>query len=256
MEPMREGAADSSRSGADETSSTARRHVLVVEDDPYIARLVATELAEAGYDVEQIGDGERGLARFEVGGFDLVVLDVVLPGIDGLELIRRIRRQCRFTPIVMISARAGMSDIVRALELGADEYLTKPFATAELMARIQALFRRIAADRENGSNADSVIRRGPLTMDAVKHEVRLHDERVPLTAKEFDLLHLFASHPGRAFTRGELLSVVWGVEFEGYEHTVNTHINRLRKKLACAGATTELIQTVWGVGYRFTERPD
>ena len=233
------------------------RRVLIIEDDPQIGRLVATELAEADHEVELIADGTEGLARFENGAFELVVLDLVLPGTDGLEICRRIRERCRFTPIVVISAKAEMGDIVRGLELGADEYLTKPFATAELMARIQALFRRIAADRENGSGIDPVTRQGTLVIDVLKHEVRIDDTPVGLTAKEFDLLHLFARHPGRTFSRSELLSAVWGIEFEGYEHTVNTHINRLRRKLESTGAaTTPMIETVWGIGYRFREQRD
>ena len=246
--------ADRQRTGADSRTPGDRGRVLIIEDDPQIGRLMATELREAGHEVELVADGGEGLARFERGDVELVVLDLTLPGMDGLEICRSIRRGCRVTPIVMVSSRATMGDIVRGLELGADEYVTKPFATAELMARIQALFRRIDADRENGTSVESVVRRGPLLIDGRRHEARLDDVPVRLTAKEFDLLHLFARHPGRTFSRGELLNAVWGIEFEGYEHTVNTHINRLRKKIDVGPARAPLIETVWGVGYRFRER--
>ena len=235
-----------------------RQRVLIVEDDPQIGRLVATELGEAGYDVELIGDGAGALERFERDAFALIVLDLILPGLDGLEICRRIRAKNRFTPIVMMSARAAMSDVVRGLELGADDYVTKPFGKAELMARIQALFRRMAVDREreNEEHAGQVTLHGALAIDTYRHEVSVDDAPVALTAKEFDLLLLFVRHPGRTFSRGELLSRIWGVEFEGYEHTVNTHINRLRNKLGDESTRSRFVETVWGVGYRFRDPGD
>lgn len=234
---------------------TAQR-VLIIEDDPQIGRLVAMELREASYEVDVIDDGKAGLRRFEREDFDLVVLDLMLPGLDGLEICRRIRENNRYTPIVMLTARAAKLDIVRGLEIGADEYVTKPFATAELMARIHALFRRMAADRErahDGAGAEPITH-GVLSVDAGRHEVRIDGRVVGLTAKEFDLLYLFARYPGRTFSRSDLLNEVWGVEFEGYEHTVNTHINRLRNKIEPNSSEPRYIETVWGVGYRFAEQ--
>jgi DNA-binding response OmpR family regulator len=236
----------------DTPPAETRYDILIIEDDAQIAQLVAAELRDAACAVDWAADGERGLEKFGTGTVDLVVLDLNLPGIDGLEVCRRIRAVDRLTPILMLTARTTKQDIVRGLELGADEYLTKPFSTLELVARIRALFRRLATYREQVERDDAPepIRRGPLFIDATKRETRVSGQPVALTAKEFDLLLLFARHPGRTFTRAELLSRVWGDGFEGYEHTVNTHINRLRNKVERDPAEPRLIETVWGLGYR------
>lgn len=232
--------------------SRAGHRILIVEDDAQIAQLVAAELRDAACTVDWAANGERGLEKFAAGAVDLVVLDLNLPGIDGLEVCQRIRATDRLTPILMLTARTTKQDIVRGLELGADEYLTKPFSTLELVARIRALFRRVATWREQLGREDSPepIRRGELLIDPTKRETQIAGKAVSLTAKEFDLLLLFAKHPGRTFTRSELLTRVWGDGFEGYEHTVNTHINRLRNKVERDPAEPKFIETVWGLGYR------
>lgn len=236
--------------------SRTPHRILIVEDDSQIAQLVAAELRDAACDVDWAANGERGLEKFSAGGVDLVVLDLNLPGIDGLEVCQRIRAADRLTPILMLTARTTKQDIVRGLELGADEYLTKPFSTLELVARIRALFRRVATYRERLERDDAAepIRRGPLVIDPGKRETHIDGQPVALTAKEFDLLLLFAKHPGRTFTRAELLNRVWGDGFEGYEHTVNTHINRLRNKVERDPAHPGLIETVWGLGYRLASQ--
>lgn len=179
----------------------------------------------------------------------------MLPLVGGLEVCRRIRSVAPHTPLIMLTAHAGIHDVVLSLALGAGDYITKPFSMQVLMARVQALLRRHGSHNGNGSaNTDAQpIVRGPLTVDPLKHSVTLAGRAVELTAKEFALLTLFAAHPGRSFSRGELLDRVWGAEFEGYDHTVNTHINRLRGKIEVDPANPSFILTVWGVGYRFTE---
>ncbi len=233
----------------------SQHHVLLVEDDPQIGRLVSTHLDELGCVVAWARDGAEGLRRFRAQSFDLLVLDLMLPTLDGLEICRRIRAENPFVPILMLTAKAEKRDVVRGLEIGADDYLTKPFSTAELLARIKALFRRIDVDRprEHADVEEQALHRGALCIDPDEHRVTLHGRRVDLTAKEYDLLLLFARHPGRAFSRRELLNRIWGAEFEGFDHTVNTHINRLRNKIEPAAEAPTFIQTVWGVGYRFAE---
>ncbi|MGA7966846.1 MAG: response regulator transcription factor [Gammaproteobacteria bacterium] len=226
--------------------------ILLIEDDPQIARLVATQLREAGHEVEWVADGRAGLERFQAGAFYLLILDLMLPGIDGLDVCRRIRAYNHQTPILMLTARADKHDVVLGLEVGADDYLTKPFHEAELDARVQALLRRRMRGQASPP-AEMPITCGPLTINPHKRKASVNDRAVMLTAKEFDLLLLFCRHPGRAFSRGDLLNAVWGAEFEGYDHTVNTHINRLRNKIETDANKPRFIQTVWGVGYRFAE---
>ena len=247
---------DIAGAGRDTSAATPRRRILIIEDDSQIAQLVSAELRDAFCAVDWAADGERGLEKFKAGGVDLVVLDLNLPGIDGLEVCQRIRSTDRIIPILMLTARTTKQDIVRGLELGADEYLTKPFSTLELVARIRALFRRLATYREQLAREDAPepIRRGVLLIDPIKRETLISDQPVSLTAKEFELLLLFAKHPGRTFTRSELLNRVWGNGFEGYEHTVNTHINRLRNKVEKDPADPQLIETVWGLGYRLASQ--
>lgn len=236
---------------------TLSRRVLFVEDDPEIGNVVREELEDLDCEVLWHRDGEEGWERFRETEVDLVILDLRLPSLGGLEICEKIRDVDPYVPIVMLTAKAEKRDVVHGLELGADDYITKPFSNSELIARIQALFRRMATDRDHSSRAVDRDRMsfGPLVIDANAHTVELDGDPVHLTAKEFDLLLQFARHPGRAFSRGELLSEVWGEEFDGYDHTVNTHINRLRKKIEPNPSEPTFLQTVWGVGYRFAE-PD
>ena len=229
--------------------------VLLIEDDPQIGQLVVTQLRELGYAVEWLQDGDVGLRRLQEDTFNLLILDLLLPGLGGLEVCQRIREDDSVLPILMLTAKAEKRDVVLGLELGADDYLTKPFSTPELIARIKAIFRRIEADHQQdpGPTESQPLHRGALVIHPAKHKVTLHGEPVALTSKEFTLLLLFARHPGRTYSRRELLSDVWGAEFEGYDHTVNTHINRLRSKIEPNSSEPTYIQTVWGVGYRFAE---
>jgi len=236
---------------------TARR-VLVVEDDPDIGRLVTLQLAELGCESRLIDDGVTGLAEAQDGRYDLVILDLMLPRLDGLQICRRLRAAERHTPILMLTAKSSELDRVLGLELGADDYLTKPFSMLELAARVKGVFRRaevVAAAHTQESPKAQLIELGALRIDLQRHEVRLHGEPLELTAKEFELLAHFARAPGRVFTRAQLLDQVWGYHHSGYEHTVNSHINRLRSKIERDPGSPEFIQTVWGVGYKFADRP-
>ena len=229
------------------------RSVLIIEDDPDIASLIAMHVGDAGFATEVADAGDVGLDRFRKGAFDLVVLDLMLPGLDGLSVCREIRSADRYTPVLMLTAKATELDRVLGLELGADDYLTKPFSIPELIARVKALFRRVDAlsTGDAGPQAEDTLETNGLSMDVAKRLVRVDDRTVDLTAREFDLLLHFARHPGQVFSRVQLLDQVWGYSYEGYEHTVNTHINRLRAKIEADPGNPRFIKTVWGVGYRF-----
>ncbi len=228
--------------------------VLVVEDDPDIGRLVSLQLAELDCESRLVADGMAALAEAETGRYDLVILDLMLPRMDGLEICRRLRAQTRYTPILMLTAKSSELDRVLGLELGADDYLTKPFSMLELAARVKAVFRR--ADRLAAAAAAGVelIEAGGLRIDLQRHEVQVDGRLVELTAKEFELLVHFARSPGRVYTRAQLLDQVWGYSHSGYEHTVNSHINRLRNKIERDPGNPDYIRTVWGVGYKFADR--
>jgi DNA-binding response OmpR family regulator len=234
------------------------RRVLVVEDDPDIGRLVTLQLGELACETRLIADGVSALAEAEAGHYDLVILDLMLPRMDGLEICRRLRTQPRYTPILMLTAKSSELDRVLGLELGADDYLTKPFSMLELAARVKAVFRR--ADHQQAEAAvqeaatEKVIEADSLRIDLQRHEVRVDGKAVELTAKEFELLVYFARSPGRVHTRAQLLDQVWGYSHSGYEHTVNSHINRLRNKIERDPANPLYIQTVWGVGYKFGDQ--
>jgi DNA-binding response OmpR family regulator len=229
------------------------RRVLVIEDNHDIAELVRLHLrdCEAETDVEY--SGTAGLARARSRSYDLVILDLMLPGLDGLEICRRLREHRTYVPILMLTARSGELDRVLGLEMGADDYLTKPFSIHELVARVRAIFRRVDALGGNTAEAGNLLEQGELLMDREKHSASLHGEPLELTAREFELLWHFASHPGRVYRREQLLDQVWGAGYEGYEHTVNSHINRLRVKIETDPARPRYILTVWGVGYKFNE---
>jgi DNA-binding response OmpR family regulator len=227
------------------------KKILVVEDEREIARLVEIQLRDEGWEVTVCHDGPSGLAAATSGKFDLVVLDLMLPGVDGLEVCRRIRAASEYLPILMLTARSSELDRVLGLEIGADDYLTKPFSVRELVARVKAILRReeALADRTPMSR----IEVGELTVDLDRRQVTRGEKEIELTAKEFDLLAFFAAHPGRVYSRAELLDHVWGYGQGGYEHTVNSHINRLRAKIEDDPRNPRLVITVWGVGYKFAE---
>jgi DNA-binding response OmpR family regulator len=231
------------------------RRILVIEDDPGIADLVRLHLQEAGNVVEVARDGRAGLQLSETKRFDLVILDLMFPsGPDGLEVCRQLRARREYTPILMLTARATEVDRVVGLELGADDYLTKPFGVRELVARVKALFRRIEALAESGVEASTrPIEVLGLRIDPERREISVDGKLTNLTAKEFDLLLHFARNPGRVFQRSQLLDSVWGYAHTGYEHTVNAHINRLRSKIERDPSKPSYIQTVWGVGYKFCD---
>jgi len=229
------------------------RRILVIEDQRDIAELIALHLRDLGHEVECVHDGVQGLEAARGGQHDLIVLDGMLPGRDGLDVLRALRLDRIDTPVLMLTARSGEIDRVLGLELGADDYLTKPFSIPELQARVKAILRRIERRPAPAANPDERLEFGELSIDTASREVRLRGRPVPLTAREFDLLLHFARNPGRAFTRLQLLDAVWGTTFEGYEHNVNTHINRLRGKIETDPADPRYVLTVRGVGYRFTD---
>lgn len=229
--------------------------VLIIEDNPDIARLVALHLQDIECTAVIAADGVEGLRSFQRGGFDLVVLDLMLPGMDGVSVCQKLRAQPGYVPILMLTAKSTELDRVLGLEVGADDYLTKPFSIPELQARIKALFRRVAAMSErHASQPPETLSFGDLCIDTGKRLVKISGRDINLTAKEFDLLLFFARHPGRVYNRTELLDKVWGYGHDGYEHTVNSHINRLRSKIEKDPAKPHYVLTVWGVGYKFAER--
>lgn len=237
------------------------RTVLIIEDNPGIGELVRMHVEDLGCEAILITRGDEGLARYRKGGIDLVVLDLMLPGLDGLSVCRGIRSGPGYVPVLILTAKGTELDRVLGLEMGADDYLTKPFSVAELEARIKALFRRvdamssgdIAASATDFDRATDGIEKSGLSIDPGRRRVRVQGKEVDLTAREFDLLYHFASHPGRVFSRQQLLDAVWGYNHAGYEHTVNTHINRLRGKIEDEPSEPFYIETVWGVGYRFRD---
>jgi len=230
------------------------RNVLVVEDDKDIAHLLDLHLRDEGYSVTVVSDGKTGLAQALSKPYDIVILDLILPGMDGLEVCRGIRNRKDYTPILMLTAKSTDVDRIVGLEMGADDYLTKPFNVRELLARVKALFRRVEAlQAKDPAVPLKEIESGDLVIDPEKRKVTVQGGSVHPTAREFDLLLEFARHPGRVFTRAQLLDKVWGYSYQGYEHTVNSHINRLREKIEKNPAKPRYILTVRGVGYRFAE---
>jgi len=232
------------------------RRVLLIEDHTDIARLVALHVQDLDCAVDHAQSGEQGLELAKGSRYDLVILDLMLPGMDGLEVCRRLRAGAGYVPILMLTAKSTELDRVLGLELGADDYLTKPFSIPELLARIKALFRRVDAlgrARDEAQEDDTLIQVGSMRIDPAKFRVTIDDRDVSLTLKEFDLLLQFAANPGRVYTRSQLLDLIWGRGHQGYEHTVNSHINRLRAKIERVPTQPQLILTVWGVGYKFTE---
>jgi len=228
------------------------RRILLIEDDRDISNLVRIHLSDLQYEVEQVFDGKEGLLRALEKQHCLIVLDLMLPGMDGITICQRLRAAKVGTPILMLTSKAEEIDKVLGLETGADDYMTKPFSVRELVARVKALLRRMDGTPAPSAQAGDIDVPG-LRINTAKRQVEVHGQRVELTPKEYDLLLHLATHPGVTFSRDELLSKVWGYEFSGYEHTVNSHINRLRNKVERDIAKPEFILTTWGVGYRFID---
>jgi DNA-binding response OmpR family regulator len=228
------------------------KKVLLIEDDKSISDLIEIHLVDLNCSVIKCFDGEEGLKKALEENYDLIVLDLMLPNLGGLEICKEIRREDIYTPILMLTSKSEELDKVLGLEVGADDYLTKPFSIREFIARVKAIFRRVEAiQKDTVENGD--ISFGDLIIDVEKRKVLLKGERIELTPKEFELLHLLASNPGRTYTREQLLNVLWGYQYSGYEHTVNSHINRLRSKIEKDLSKPKYILTSWGVGYRFSE---
>jgi len=233
------------------------KRILVIEDDLDMSGIIEGQLKDAGYAVTVTHNGTSGLELASKQEHDLIVLDLMLPETDGLEICRRVRAMPGYTPILMLTALSSEIDKVVGLEMGADDYMTKPFNLRELVARVRTILRRedaVRAERDEGE--PETIRRGNLVIDVGKRRATRSDTPIELTGKEFDLLLHFARKPGRVYSRQQLLDQVWGYGYEGYAYTVNTHINKLRAKLEPDRDNPRYIQTVWGVGYRFADDLD
>lgn len=230
------------------------KKILIIEDHTDLANILSLNLSDLEYKVKHADDGLKGLNFLENESFDLVILDLMLPGMDGLEICRRIRNLNNYTPVLMLTSKSSEIDRVLGLEIGADDYVTKPFSVREVMARIKALFRRVEAFTtapENDEKNNIIF--GSLEVEIDTHKVSVKGRSVDLTAREFELLHHFVKRPGRVYSRAQLLDLVWGYGHEGYEHTVNSHINRLRAKIELDPTNPEYILTIWGVGYKFND---
>ncbi len=225
--------------------------VLIVEDDPNIAELIAVHLRDLPAHATICEKGWQGLDEALTGKYQFLILDLGLPGLGGLEICRQLRQRHQALPILMLTARSEEADKIAGLEIGADDYLTKPFSPGELLARIRTILRRTQRETKISEKNLERLQRGSLTMDLVKKLVYKGGQNIELTAKEFHLLQLFMQNPGRGFSRQEILDEVWGEQFEGLEHTVNSNINRLRAKIEDDFSNPKFILTAWGVGYRF-----
>ena len=225
----------------------------MIEDDVSIVELVAIHLKDNYCELTKAHTGTEGLNLATKNKYDMIILDVMLPGMDGIEICRRLRADKIFTPILMLTARSEEIDKIIGLETGADDYLTKPFSIREFIARVKAILRRTEMGNSNKKIEKEIFKYDLLLIDPIKRKVMLDGVKVELTPKEFDLLYLFMSNPGKIYSRENLLNLVWGYEFSGYEHTVNSHINRLRTKIEADLTAPKYILTTWGVGYRFTD---
>ena len=232
------------------------KKILIIEDDPAIVDLLEIHLKDMHFQVDKSYHGGEGLQTALKGMHDLIILDIMLPEVDGIEICRTLRAKEVRTPIIMLTARSEEIDKVLGLETGADDYLTKPFSVREFMARVKSTMRRREMDLSEAGDVrpkKKLIVFDDLEIDEEKRLVRLKNDRVELTPKEFDLLLLLASNPGRSYSRDKLLNLVWGYEYKGYEHNVNSHINRLRTKIEPDLSAPKYILTTWGVGYRFAD---
>jgi two-component system, OmpR family, alkaline phosphatase synthesis response regulator PhoP len=227
---------------------------LIIEDDRNIANLISIHLSDLEFDVEKSFDGKEGLLKALNSTYKIIILDIRLPGLDGFEICKRIRLEKIYTPILMLTSKSEEIDKIVGFEIGADDYITKPFSIREMMARIKAIIRRTEISSKTVStDKHHEIRYDNIYINVTLRIVEVKGNRIELSPKEFDLLVLFASNPGRTYSRLQLLEKIWGYQFEGYDHTVNTHINRLRSKIESDLNKPEYILTTWGIGYRFRE---
>ena len=234
---------------------TQPKRILVVEDQSDINDLIALNLESLNYNVTQCQDGEEGLKLAKNENFDAILLDIMLPGVDGLQICQSLRARGVLTPILMLTAKKSEVDRVVGLEVGADDYLTKPFSVLELQARVKALLRRVGFHcNTEEKKTKNIIQVDGLSIDEYKRRVTLDDKVINLTAKEFELLIYLAKNPGEVFSRDRLLDSVWGYQHSGYEHTVNSHINRLRAKIESDPANPKYVHTIWGIGYKFNDQ--
>lgn len=229
------------------------KKVLIIEDDREIVNLLEIHLTDIECEVVKAYDGKEGLFTALSQNFDLIVLDISLPFLDGFEVCKQVRLK-KSTPIIMLTAKTEEIDRILGIEIGADDYITKPFSVREFIARVKAIFRRTQFDKEeNTNNTQLVIKFEGLTINIENRRVLKNENRIDLSPKEFELLALMASNPGKNYSRTNLLSLIWGYDFSGYEHTVNSHINRLRSKIETDVTNPKYIITTWGIGYKFSE---
>jgi len=227
--------------------------LLVIEDDDNISTAIEEYFSRAGYAVRTAADGLAGIEAVIKNRPDVVVLDLMLPKMDGLAVCKELRQKNPQMPILMLTAKDDVVDKVLGLEMGADDYITKPFSLREVEARIKSVLRRATAMVGGDVKDETPIVRGNLRVDPVRREVTIAERQVELTPKEFDLLRLFAANPGRVFPRKYLLEKIWDYSYEGYDRTIDSHINRLRAKIEVNPDNPQLVLTVWGIGYKFTD---
>ena len=227
------------------------KNILIIEDDPEIIKLLEIHLNDLIYTTAKAMDGAKGLKMAIENNYDLIILDITLPSLNGIEVCKKIRA-VKNTPIIMLTAKSEEIDRVLGLEIGADDYITKPFSIRELLARIKAVMRRSNIPKSEKKDS-SVLSFEGITIDIDKRKVLVNNTKIELSPKEFELLVLMANNPGRNYSRTELLNIIWGYNFNGYEHTVNSHINRLRAKIESDMTNPYYILTTWGVGYKFNE---
>lgn len=234
------------------------KNILIIEDDPDIGNLIRKSLDSAHYTTVIHSSGEEGLKHYKTSNPDMIILDLSLPDIDGMDVCRSIRKTDESTPIFILSARTEEIDRIMGLELGADDYITKPFSIRELKTRVDVFFRRwdkkIGIKPNIGSGGEII--RGALKIDPIRRRVTLNENIINISRKEFDILQLLAGSPGKVFSREMILESVWGVEWDGFERMIDSHIKRIRSKLEKNSAQPEWIETIWGIGYRFSDNYD
>jgi two-component system alkaline phosphatase synthesis response regulator PhoP len=227
--------------------------ILIIEDDRDIADLIAIHMDDNGHEATKVHDGKEGLLKALEQVHDLIILDLKLPGMDGFEICQKLRMEKIDTPIIMLTSKSEEIDKVLGLEIGADDYMTKPFSLRELVARVKTVLRRGRPQNNQATKQGEIIDYENFYLDVSKRIVKTYDQQHELSPKEFDMLVLLAKNPGKTYSRSDLLNQVWGVDFEGFEHTVNSHINRLRAKIEKNMNEPEFILTTWGVGYKFKD---